>query len=279
MLCSRLQKVEPRPCVFQAVPTIYSRLSEHFSRQHAGSSSAEAQVRAACGDAVRLFVCGSAALPTSVLEQWQRQTGHVLLERYGMTETGMLISNTLTSRVPGSVGWPLPGVEARIDPADAQLHVRGPGVFRGYWANPKATGESFDAEGWFATGDAAAVDAGTSGRFKILGRLSSDVIKTGGEKVSALEIERVVLGLPCVAEAAVVGVPDDAWGERVTCVAAVREEHAPPTLEEMRDFCRASLAPYELPSRLILVNALERNAMGKVNKKELVKKIVSGDLH
>ena len=142
------------------------------------------------------MVSGSAALPVSTLERWREITGHVLLERYGMTELGMALSNSLTRRVPGHVGEPLPGVEVRLvddagtDVADGtpgELLVRGPNVFHEYWRRPDATAESF-TDGWFRTGDVAVREVDG---YRMLGRLSVDIIKTGGEKVSALEVEEV----------------------------------------------------------------------------------------
>ena len=172
------------------------------------------------------MVSGSAALPVSTLERWREITGHVLLERYGMTELGMVLSNSLTRRVPGHVGEPLPGVDVRLvddagsDVADGtpgELLVRGPNVFREYWRRPEATAEAF-TDGWFRTGDVAVHEPDG---FRMLGRSSVDIIKSGGEKVSALEIEEVYRTHPGVADCAVVGIEDPEWGERV-CVAIVR---------------------------------------------------------
>src|SRR5262249_50734603 len=151
---------------------------------------------------MRVMVSGSAALPVPVLEKWQAISGHILLERYGMTEIGMGISNPLHgTRVPGHVGTPLPGVEVRlvdekgrpVEPgAPGEIEVRGPGVFTEYWRRPESTQQAF-RDGWFRTGDVAAVEDGS---YRILGRSSVDIIKTGGYKVSALEIEEVLLSHP-----------------------------------------------------------------------------------
>jgi malonyl-CoA/methylmalonyl-CoA synthetase len=197
-----------------------------------------------------------------------------LLERYGMTEIGMALSNPYRgTRVAGSVGVPLPGVEVRLADDDGQpvndgpgqIEVRGPGVFLEYWNQPGATHEAF-RDGWFRTGDVAIREGG---RFRILGRLSVDIIKTGGYKVSALEIEETLREHPGVQECAVVGVPDHEWGERV-CAAIVPGEAAPLDVEGLRTWALERLAPYKVPSRVRFVTELPRNAMGKVTKPDVV---------
>ena len=258
--------------VFMAVPTIYSRLIAAW--REAPQAIRAAWSRGAAG--LRLFVSGSAALPVPVLEEWRAITGHTLLERYGMTEIGMALSNPLRgARRPGFVGTPLPGVEVRVvteageDVAGGtpgELLVRGPGVFREYWGRPGATASAFAPDGWFRTGDAAACE---DGAFRILGRLSVDIIKSGGEKVSALEVEAVLRDHPDIADCAVVGLPDPEWGECVAAVVAVRES-ATLTLPGLRDWARARLSGPRLPRRLVTVPALPRNAMGKVVKPQLI---------
>jgi malonyl-CoA/methylmalonyl-CoA synthetase len=227
----------------------------------------------ACAD-MRLMVSGSAALPVPTLERWKEITGHVLLERYGMTEIGMALSNPLEgTRSPGHVGSPLPGMEVRLvddtghdapDGESGQIVVRGPGVFEEYWRRPDETRAAFH-DGWFQTGDTAVVHEGV---YKILGRTSVDIIKTGGYKVSALEIEDAVRTHPAIADCAVVGVADDEWGERV-CLAA--ELHSGSTIElsELRSWAAERLAPYKIPRSLICVDSLPRNAMGKVTKPDI----------
>ena len=257
--------------VFMAVPTIYSRLIAAW--REAPQEVRAAWSRGAAG--LRLFVSGSAALPVPVLEEWRAITGHTLLERYGMTEIGMALSNPLHgARRPGFVGTPLPGVEVRLvneagddvaDEVPGELLVRGPGVFREYWGRPDATAAAFAEGGWFRTGDVAARDHGA---FRILGRLSVDIIKTGGEKVSALEVEAVLREHPDIADCAVVGLPDAEWGEAVAAVVVVRGESAV-LLPQLRDWARATLSGPKLPRRLLTVSALPRNAMGKVVKAEL----------
>src|SRR5262245_37819626 len=195
--------------VFSAVPTIYYRLIA------AWDAATPAQQRAWSDGSrrARLMMSGSAALPSRTLERWREITGHTLLERYGMTETGMILSNPLHGeRRPGTVGAPLPGVEIRL--AEGEIEVRGPGVFSEYWNRPVDTRDAF-VDGWFRTGDVAVLE---DGAYRLLGRTSVDIIKTGGYKVSALEIEDAVREHPAVADCAIVGAPDDEWGQRVQAV-------------------------------------------------------------
>jgi malonyl-CoA/methylmalonyl-CoA synthetase len=209
-----------------------------------------------------------------LLEAWREATGHVLLERYGMTEIGMALSNPLHGpRIPGTVGRPLPGVEVRlvdesgrpsVPGEPGEIEVRGGNVFREYWGRPTETAAAFH-DGWFRTGDIAACDDGV---YRILGRNNVDIIKTGAYKVSALEIEQELLGRDDVEECAVVGVPDDEWGERVA-VAVKWRAGAGASLEELRAWCKERLAVYKVPSRLLAVPELPRNAMGKVVKKDV----------
>ncbi len=253
--------------LFMAVPTIYRRLVTAWESADAARQAA----RAAGAQRLRLMVSGSAALPVGLLDRWRAITGHVLLERYGMTEIGMALSNLLDGeRRPGFVGVPLPGVEIRLAAPDggapgpaepAEILVRGPGVFLEYWNRPDATASAF-RHGWFQTGDVAVVERGM---YRILGRSSVDIIKTGGYKVSALEIEETLREHPAIADCAVVGTPDPEWGERVA-VAAVLRGGALLTLDELRRWARGRMAGYKLPGRLVAVPDLPRNAMGKVSK-------------
>ena len=258
--------------LFMAVPTIYSRL---IAAWEAAPADRQAALSAGCRK-VRLMVSGSAALPVNVLEHWQRISGHVLLEGYGMTEIGMALSNPLHGqRRPGFVGVPLPGVAVRL--ADehglevapgtpGEIEVQGPSVFQEYWRRPEATEAAF-RNGWFRTGDIAVLE---QGYYRIMGRSSVDIIKTGGYKVSALEIEEVLREHPSVREVAVVGLPDPEWGERVAAALVLRAEKAL-TLEELRRWASDRLAPYKLPGRLLALNELPRNAMGKVTKPDVVR--------
>ena len=253
--------------VFTAVPTIYARLI-------AAWDAAPPEQQRTWSDGVRqlrLMMSGSAALPISVLERWRHISGHTLLERYGMTEIGMALSNPIDGeRRPGFVGTPLPGVEVRIvderaaevpDGTPGELEVRGPSVFHEYWQRPEETRNAF-RDGWFRTGDVAVLD---NGAYRLLGRTSVDIIKTGGFKVSALEIEEVLRTHPCIAECAVVGVRDPDWGERVAAAVELRPG-ASLSLEELQGWAREQLAPYKIPRGLAAVPALPRNAMGKVVK-------------
>jgi len=246
--------------LFMAVPTIYQRLIQAYD-----DAPPERRQRWADGcSSVRVMISGSAALPVSVLERWREITGLVLLERYGMTELGMALSNPLHGeRRPGTVGAPLPGVDVRL--TQDELQVRGPGVFTEYWGRPDESAAAFDGE-WFRTGDAAVVE---DGYYRILGRQSVDILKTGGEKVSALEIEEVLRQHDDIRECAVVGLPDPEWGQRVAAAVVPGAGGGRLELEAMRRWAKQRLAPYKVPSRLLLVDELPRNALGKVMKPEV----------
>ncbi|KAJ5778722.1 hypothetical protein N7520_001968 [Penicillium odoratum] len=307
---------KPKITFLTAVPTIYNRLMTSFP-----SLSQEVQSAAQKGihpDNLRLNISGSAALPTPTKERWTALSGgNVLLERFGMTEVGMAISCGLdpADRVDGSVGWPLPGVEARLVDTETEqvipigqetdangralegeIQLRGATIFHEYWGNKKATTESFvkadDGKPWFRTGDVATrrvVDGagkGTSGEWAqgpmyfISGRKSVDIIKTGGEKVSALEVERELLSLPQVAEAAVVGLPSEQWGQKVALVVVLHPDAATSGRNgkswgpmDMRRALKDRLAGYKIPQEMKILDSIPRNAMGKVNKKALVKEV------
>jgi malonyl-CoA/methylmalonyl-CoA synthetase len=256
--------------LFMAVPTVYSKLITAWEN---ASLERRAELTEACSR-LRLMVSGSAALPVSTLERWKEISGHTLLERYGMTEIGMALSNPLHGpRVPGSVGAPLSNVELRLVEAGGLpvapgtpggIEVRGPAVFVEYWGKPEETRKAF-RDGWFITGDTAVLENGV---YRILGRTSIDILKTGGHKVSALEIEEVLRGHSAVAECSVIGVPDAEWGERVAAAVVLREGHAL-DLQSLRTWAKQSLAVHKVPSRLLLLEALPRNAMGKVVKPAL----------
>jgi malonyl-CoA/methylmalonyl-CoA synthetase len=256
--------------LYMAVPTIYHRLIAHLDR-----ASEEERERLKLGTGrLRLMVSGSAALPIPVMERWRDLSGHTLLERYGMTEIGMGLSNPYDGeRIPGSVGTPLPDVEVRlVDETDeevpeeepGEIQVRGPTVFLEYWERPDDTAAAFTPDGWFRTGDTATVEGG---RYRILGRSSVDIFKSGGEKVSALEIEDVLLGHEAVSEAAVVGIDDPEWGQRVVAVVVTRQ---PVEADELKRWARGILAPHKVPKEFHFTNALPRNAMGKTLKPEVV---------
>jgi malonyl-CoA/methylmalonyl-CoA synthetase len=256
--------------VFSAVPTIYHRLIQSWE-------SATAEVQRArsrgCG-ALRLMMSGSAALPRQVLERWREISGHVLLERYGMTEVGMALSNPLHGeRRLGFVGSPLPGVSIRLvdDRCDAapdgqpgEVQLKGAGVFSEYWRRPADTNEAF-IDGWFLTGDIAIRE---NGAYRLLGRSSVDIIKSGGDKLSALEVEDVLRTHPAIAECAVVGVDDSEWGQCV-CAAVETRPGCALNLAELREWAKPRLASYKIPRNLMCVATLPRNAMGKVIKPEV----------
>ena len=256
--------------VFTAVPAMYHRLIAAWE----AASPALQRVWSEGARRARLMMCGSAALPVQTLERWRAITGHTLLERYGMTETGMVLSNPLHGeRRPGFVGTPLPGVEMRLvdgsgqsvpDGTPGEIEVRGPLVFLEYWARPAETQAAF-RDGWFRTGDTA---VRIDGSYRLLGRTSVDIIKTGGFKVSALEIEEVLRLHPAVAECAVVGVADEQWGERVAAAIELRPS-AGLSLQELQQWAKDRLAPYKVPRALCTVDALPRNAVGKVIKPEV----------
>ena len=234
-----------KPTLFFGVPTIYVRLLE--------MSADDAR---AIGGSMRLFVSGSAPLPAHVFERFRERFGHAILERYGMTETFMNLSNPYSGeRRAGTVGFPLPGVSVRI--VDGELQVRGPNVFAGYWRNEEATRAAF-SDGWFKTGDLAT--RSDDGYYTLLGR-KSDCIISGGFNIYPREIEEFLLEQPGITEAAVVGVPDDVRGE--VPVAFVVGEFDPADLERR---CRDQLASFKVPRRFVAMDTLPRTALGKVQK-------------
>jgi len=253
--------------LFMAVPTIYFKLIGAWEKL----SPEQQQAMSRACDHLRLMVSGSAALPVTAFHRWKSITGHALLERYGMTEIGMALSNPLHgNRRPGHVGTPLPGVDIRLvdekgapatPGASGEIEVSGLTVFKEYWERPMETKAAFSGP-WFRTGDVATIEEGS---YRILGRQSTDIIKTGGYKVSALEIEEELRTHPLVAEVAVVGKEDPEWGERV-CVAIVLSEGAVLSQAELRKWGKERLAPYKAPSSVMFVKSLPRNAMGKVTK-------------
>lgn len=257
--------------VFMAVPTIYFKLISFFE----GLQGDEQNQISACLKRFRLMVSGSAALPVSVMEKWYSISGHYLLERYGMTEIGMAISNPyLGERRAGYIGMPLKGVEVRLcDEADrvipsdqpGEIQIKGENVFKEYWGKPEATAKAFTQDGWFKTGDIAVVE---DGYFKILGRDSIDIIKSGGYKISALEIEEVLRKYPGIKDCGVIGIPNEEWGELV--VAALVTEK-PVDIDRLHTWMREQMPAYKMPRKYLIVADLPRNTMGKVTKNELKK--------
>ena len=254
--------------VFMAVPTVYVKLIQAI--EDLPDDARQQVVDGFAG--MRLMISGSAALPSSVHETWSSLTGQKLLERYGMTEIGMGLSNPYRGeRRPGAVGQPLPGVEIRlksesgeivsVEGEPGEIQVRGPRVFSEYWNRPDVTESSFD-DGWFRTGDMAVVE---DGYYRIMGRQSVDIIKSGGYKLSALEIETALLDHPAIAECAVVGIADETWGEVVSAAVVLRAGQSL-DLDSLTEWCRDRLSHYRIPRKLLVVDELPRNAMGKVTK-------------
>ncbi|MDP9102993.1 MAG: AMP-binding protein [Pseudomonadota bacterium] len=238
--------------VLMGVPTFYTRLLEHpgFTRQAVAH--------------MRLFVCGSAPLLESTFAEFEARTGQRILERYGMSEAGIITSNPLDGdRIAGSVGFPLPGVELRIDGGEETggIEIKGPSVFSGYWRMPEKTAEEFNADGFFKTGDVGRQDA--DGRVWISGR-AKDLIITGGFNVYPKEIELVLDTLPGVIESAVIAVPHPDFGEAVVAVIAGDGDEA-----AVIAAARERLAAFKAPKRVFFVADLPRNAMGKVQKAAL----------
>jgi malonyl-CoA/methylmalonyl-CoA synthetase len=239
--------------LFFGVPTMYHRLAQ------------SSRVGELAG--LRLCVSGSAPLPAELHRALAERGGQQVLERYGMTETLMNVSNPYDGeRRAGSVGLPLPGVQLRLSNGnEGEIQLRGPNIFAGYWERPQATAESF-SDGWFCTGDLGGLDP--DGYLRILGR-SKELIISGGFNVYPREVEEVLLAHPAVAEVAVVGTPSDEWGEVVT--AFVVPTGAGPPAELLLTFAAERLAPFKRPRLIHFVDTLPRNALGKVLKHELAR--------
>ncbi|KAL1305250.1 hypothetical protein AAFC00_002165 [Neodothiora populina] len=294
------------------VPTIYNRLLQ--SHKSLSPDMQAATKESLKPSTMRLNISGSAALPTPTKQAWaDLSDGNILLERYGMTEVGMALSCGLSfqDRVDGSVGWPLPSVSVRLVDSDTneiiepgqevdsrgrerqgEIQLKGPTIFREYWRNPTATASEFTADGFFKTGDIAVrrvVDGAGNGdsgdwargpMYFIQGRKSADIIKFGGEKISALEVEREMLSLPEISECAVVGLASESWGQKVATVIVLGEEGKtgkkdgkPYGAMDLRRALKNKLANYKIPQELKVVESIPRNAMGKINKKLLVRDV------
>ena len=259
-----IMRLLPKATAMMGVPTFYTRLLARpdFTRELVAH--------------VRLFVSGSAPLSAETHKEFQERTGHAILERYGMTETNMNVSNPYDGeRVPGSVGFPLPGVEIRIaDPQTGRelppgevgvIEIRGPNVFQGYWRMPEKTKAEFRDDGFFVSGDLGYVDE--KGYLRISGR-EKDLIISGGFNVYPAEVEGAIEALPGVAECAVIGVPHPDFGEGVVAV-VIPKPGAELDERGMQKALAGELAKYKLPKRIFVADALPRNAMGKVQKKDL----------
>ncbi|KAK9466682.1 hypothetical protein V1512DRAFT_247894 [Lipomyces arxii] len=304
-LLAHADETVPAVTVYTAVPTVYARLSTLF---RSFTPENQAETTAAIQKNLHLAMCGSAALPDPLRDGWDQLSGGKppLLERYGMTEVGMALSQPLkeSDRTSGSVGKPLPGVYARLVDKDTlevlyqsvgwesekwltskppvgdeqvlgEIELSGPTIFKEYWRKEEATASSFvtdvDGRKWFRTGDIAGVDS--FGRFWIKGRESMDIIKSGGEKLSALEIEREILSLKGIAECAVVGLPSIEWGQSVAVVVVMESGVEPIKFDDFKAQLKLRLTGYKIPKELKVIEQIPRNQMGKVNKKTLVKQV------
>jgi malonyl-CoA/methylmalonyl-CoA synthetase len=258
--------------VFMAVPTIYFKLIAHFETLPVEQQ----EILSKDMKRFRLMVSGSAALPVSVMEKWESISGHRLLERYGMTEIGMAISNPYNGeRKAGHIGQALPNVEIRlVDETNnivpqgeaGEIQIKGANVFQEYWQKKEATENTFTVDGWFKSGDVA-VDE--NGYYKILGRSSIDIIKSGGYKISALEIEEVLRTHSMIEDCSVVGIDNEEWGELVVAAIIVNDNSL--DTNELNVWMRERMPSYRVPRRYKIVEELPRNAMGKVTKNDLKK--------
>jgi malonyl-CoA/methylmalonyl-CoA synthetase len=256
--------------VFMAVPTIYFKLIAHYE----GLDKSEQQQITETLTKFRLMVSGSAALPVTVMEKWKTISNHTLLERYGMTEIGMGISNPYADeRKAGYIGKPLEGVKVRLVDENnvlvkrnqaGEIQIKSKSVFKEYWNKPEATQKAFTDDGWFKTGDVAVIE---KGYYRILGRDSIDIIKSGGYKISALEIEEVLRTHPEVKDCSVIGVPNEEWGELVVAVLIV--ENKTVDLKSLNNWLREKMPAYKTPKAYKIIEELPRNAMGKVTKNDL----------
>lgn len=315
--------LKDRISMFTAVPTIYSLLIAEYEKAFGNNERMVEYIRELCEKNIRLMISGSAPLPTNVFETWHRITGHKLLERYGMTEIGMVLSNPYhmdekRDRIPGTIGSVLPNTSIRLvndkrvvcevngqfdkglwappsptanvkfttpksqvtqidtpppktskNEPIGEIYIKGPSVFVEYYKKPEETKNTFDDDGWFKTGDVAKYE---NGIFKILGRSNVDIIKSGAYKISALEIETHLLEHPLITDVCIVGVPDPTWGQKIAAIIVCKDKSEDAlTLPKLRAWCEERIASYQIPSIIKLMDEIPRNAMGKVNKKEIVR--------
>ncbi|KAH9507696.1 Acyl-CoA synthetase member 3, mitochondrial, partial [Bulinus truncatus] len=275
--------------LFMAVPTIYAKLIEYYENKLIKSrvSITSEFIYATLSNKIRIMVSGSSALPQPISDQWEKITGHRLLERYGMSEIGMALSCPLNgTRVTGSVGNPMPNIKVRIvkpnvyspsgydilvegnshhtivhkenEPGD--LQVQGPSVFLEYWKKPVETAEAFTKDGWFKTGDTVKYHQSV---YYIVGRTSVDVIKSGGYKISALEIERHLLAHPEIKDCAVVGLPDLTWGQKVAAILVSKSGRESLDLASLKQWASSYLPPYQLPTVIKWIESIPKNTLGK----------------
>jgi len=257
--------------LFFAVPTIYAKLVEH----HRTAEMAEDQTVAALTRNLRLCV----SLAHTVAQEVERgvrphSPGEVWYDR----DRDGPVQSTRRKEDEGlcglSIAWgPGQDCQNKVSPVDSEegeLLIRGPNVFREYWGKPEATAKEFTSDGWFRTGDTSKVEGGI---FRILGRTSVDIIKSGGYKISALDIERVLLAHPDITDAAVLGVEDPTWGQKVAAVLVLRSGSPKMGVEEVKKWVSDKLPSYQAPREVRILSVMPRNAMGKVNKKELLKTV------
>eukprot|EP01083_Nonionella_stella_P063090 163990_1 len=257
--------------VFMAVPTIYAKLIETF---HQMNASEQAECQRAC-DRFRLMVSGSAALPNTLMKQWYEISGQWLLERYGMTEILMCLSNKYdidkanhVYRKPGTVGFPLRNVETKINEEDGELFIKTDTMFKEYYNKPDKTKDEFTDDGWFKTGDCVSIDE--EGFYRIEGRKSVDIIKYGGYKISALDIEREFLENERIKEIVVLGVPDPIYGHKIAAIVVLKHDEKDADTVHFKDWAKNQMASYKIPELWMIMDDIPKNAMGKVNKKELI---------
>ncbi|XP_055598586.1 malonate--CoA ligase ACSF3, mitochondrial [Uranotaenia lowii] len=291
--------------IFMGVPTMYGLLIKEYDNVFAKNARMCDYVKTHCKNKIKLMISGSAPLPGTIFKRWHEISSHNLLERYGMTEIGMAVSNPYIQdetrvRTQGCVGLPLPGVSLKIvdnehkkelilegkpsegfwdptpnakvneqnQPITGQLYVKGQSVFKEYWQKPAETASEFE-NGWFKTGDSVEFSNGT---IKMLGRTSVDVIKSGGFKLSALEIETALHEHPETNDVAVLGIPDETWGSKVVAVLSVKNAETF-SIPHLLVWLESKLPKQAIPKEVKLVKEIPRNAMGKINKKELSAKL------
>ncbi|CAF1048996.1 unnamed protein product [Rotaria sordida] len=299
---------EQQITVFTGVPTVYAKLIHEYDVKYASCSQTRDIIREQCSQKIRLMMCGSAALPESIYRRWYDITGYNLLERYGMTECGMALSNPLYGeRISGTVGKPMPTVLIRIarensdspmgyetlveadsdytklevknttdEPIEGELLIQSPTLFKEYWQKPNETRATFTIDGkFFKTGDICRYDP-QKNVFSMRGRQSMDIIKRAGYKISALDIERVLLEHNDILECSVVGIDDLTLGQKIVAIILPKSPTniTNLTIDAIRPFCKQQLPKYSLPDSVTILDHIPRNAMGKVNKKELVSLIV-----
>lgn len=264
--------------LYMAVPTIYNRLIQYWQQ----ANPTLQQKYSEATSKMRLMVSGSAPLPVSVLQEWQKITSHFLLERYGMTEIGMALSNPLVGeRKAGTVGIALPTVAVRLvdeqgkiienNNEAGEIQVKSPSVFMAYWQREQLSKESFTEEGWFKTGDMA--QRNEEGYYTILGRISTDIIKSAGYKLSALEIEEALRAHPDIADCAVIALPDEDKGESVAALLVLKPQKIA-LANTVKEWLKTKITAYKIPKHIYFAEALPKNTMGKVVKTE-VKQIIT----